>query len=260
MDIVLRPMTPREFSVRRAELVRDTAGSLAGHLGLTVPEAEMRAEQATAASLPLGVETQNHLLRTAMAGPAVVGWIWLSLPGTFHPDLGWVSDIEVDPPHRCQGFGSLIMWEAESHLAGLAVSRVGLSVDGRNDTAFRMYDRIGYETVRQQWARHLTDIPGSLEVEVTLDAAGVATAGGRAVGRVEFADHHRDSPGMGWISALDYDTPAHGAAIIAAVERDLVRRGGRSVGLEIAGADGSRRRLVEKLGFQLMAQQMEKSI
>jgi mycothiol synthase len=260
MDVVLRTMTPQEFVARRAELVRDSADSLAAYLGLSVPEAEMRAEQATAASLPLGPQTRNQMLRTAEAGGTVVGWIWLSLPGTFFPDVAWVSDVEVDPPYRRQGYGRAIMQGAEVLLAERGIARAGLNVDGRNETARRLYDSLGYALLKQQWARALGDIPGSLEVEVTLGADGTATAGGREVGRVAYADHHRDRPGMGWISELEYDRPAHGAAIVAAVERELVRLGGRSVGLDVTGGDESRRRLVERLGFVLMSQQMEKAV
>jgi ribosomal protein S18 acetylase RimI-like enzyme len=258
MAVTLRQMSAEEFVGRRAELVRDSADSLAAYLGLAVPEAAAQVERATAAALPLGPDTPDHLLRTAVADGAVIGWIWLSLPGTFMPDLAWVSDVAVDPPFRSRGYGRAIMLAGEAELAGRGLTRVGLNVDGRNDRARHLYDRLGYTVTGQQWAREID--AGAGDRSVTLTSDGTAILDGHRVGRVVYTDHHRDRPGQGWISELNYDSPEHGAAILTAVQDDLAGRGARRLGIEVAGTDGARPRLLAGLGFRLIAQQMEKRL
>jgi hypothetical protein len=95
---------------------------------------------------------------------------------------------------------------------------------------------------------------------VTLDPDGTARIGDHPVGRAVWTDRHRDRPGMGWLTEWQYCDPAHGAAILAAVEAELVRRGARSLGTEVTGDDRDRRRLVLQPGFRLLAQQMEKAL
>jgi mycothiol synthase len=260
MNVVLREMYTEEFTVRRAELVRDTAASLAAYRGLSVRETELLAEQSTADLLPDGPQSPRQLLRTALDGDRVVGWVWISLPGTYASGVAWISDVAVDPEFHSRGYGRAIMTAAEKDLAERGLDRVGLSVDGGNAVARALYEKLGYEVIRQQWARALGDIPGTPESPVTLAADGTATVDGRPVGRVCWTDRHRDRPGTGWISEFDADPADHGAQILAAVERDLVRRGARSIGTEIGGEDHGMRRLLQRSGFELMAQQMEKPL
>ena len=260
MAVVLQPMSVPEFADRRVGLIRDTADSLSAQLGLPVPEAEAVAERATAATLPLGPETPDHLLRTAVDDGRVVGWIWISMPGTFVPDTAWISDVEVDPPFRSQGYGRAIMLAGEAVLTGSGIDRVGLNVDGRNERARRLYEKLGYAVTRQQWALALGDLPRVTGSPVTLSRDGTATVDGRTVGRVAYTDHHRDRPGTGWITEFTAGSRAHRAAIIVAVGQDLLGRGARSLGTEVAGDDRELRALVEELGFRLIAQQMTKRI
>ena len=260
MDVTLRPMADSEFPARRAELVRDTALSLAAYHGLSVPEAEAQAQRATAASLPDGPATRGHLLRTAVADGRVVGWIWLSLPGTFHPEVAWVSDVAVDEAYRSRGAGRAVMLAGEAELAARGIGRAGLNVDGGNDRARRLYDRLGYAVTRQQWSRALTTVPAAHDVPATLGPDGTARIGDRPVGRAVWTDRHRGRPGRGWLTEWEYGDPVYGAAILAAVEAELVHRGAQSLGTEVAGDDHDRRLLVQRLGFRLLAQQMEKPL
>ncbi|AGZ45036.1 GNAT family N-acetyltransferase [Actinoplanes friuliensis] len=71
-------------------------------------------------------------------------------------------------------------------------------------------------------------------------------------------------PGMGWLHNLDIDEPfrsrGYGAGAIAAVEAELVHRGVRSLGLNVHGANDRARKLYERLGYELLAQQMAKDL
>jgi mycothiol synthase len=259
MDVLLEEMSAQDFTGRRAELVRDSADALRASRGLSVPEAESEAERAVAAQLPRGPQTPGQLLRTAVTGGEVVGWIWISLPGTTYPDLAWVSDVEVDEPYRKRGAGQAIMRAGEMLLTDRGHDEVGLNVYGGNDPAIRLYRRLGYEVVRQQRARALGDVPGTHETPVTIAPDGTATADGRRVGRVVFVEQHPQRPFMGWISEFEAEK-GYGPAVLGEVERILVRRGVRSLGIDVPGDDRSLQRMVQKHGFEVLAQQMRKHL
>lgn len=55
-----------------------------------------------------------------------------------------VEDLFVLEPFRSRGVGSLILREAESLAASRGFSKIGLSVDVRNERAHALYLRLGY--------------------------------------------------------------------------------------------------------------------
>ena len=262
MDVELVEMSPADFERRRDALVSSYAQSLAATRGLSVPEAESVAARSIAESLADGLHTPGQLLRTAVSGDQVVGWIWISMPGTStFTHLAWVSDVLVDPAFRARGAGRAIMLAVQLPRRDRGVDQVGLNVFGSNDPAMRLYAKLGYRVTREQRARALGDIPGSLDsgVELAGEFDCTVLAGGKEAGRVRFVDHHPDRPGIAWLQELEVP-PELAAAVIAAVAADLVRRGVRSLGTDVAGADTARRRLLTKLGFQVLSQQMVKDL
>lgn len=248
MNVLLVDMAPVDYRDRRAELVRDSADALMASLGVTPPEAEARAEQSVAASLPDGPRTAGHLVRTALgADGRPIGWIWVAMPGHAMPSMAWICDIVVDEPYRRHGYGAAVLSAAELELAQLGVGRVGLNVYGENETARRLYERLGYHVIRQVRARHLSDVSGLPPAGVTLEPIGrdeyerrmditeatypperevrkamplgLRTPGmfvfrivveGHAVGWIWYGLHGPDRPGMAWIYQLDIDEPFRG--------------------------------------------------
>jgi mycothiol synthase len=297
MEVVLVEMSPGEFAARRVELLRDSVASLAASRGLSVPEAEATAERNIAQALWRGAATPGQLVRTAVGDGGVVGWIWVSMSGIAVPGMAWICDIVVDPPFRRQGIGGAIIAAAERELVELGEARLGLNVYGHNATAIRLYERLGFDVIRQVRARSLADVPAHPttsvdlvpmsapalerrlaateaayppEREVRRAAAGdgltmrTALADGIEVGWVWYGRHGPDRPGMGWIYQLDVDEPhrsqGYGTAILAAAEADLVRHGVRSAGLFVRGDNVRAQRLYERLGFELMSQEMSKPL
>jgi mycothiol synthase len=89
-------------------------------------------------------------------------------------------------------------------------------------------------------------------------------AGGVPVGWVWYGLRGPDRPGLAWIYQLDVDEPyrsrGYGTAVIAAVEADLARRGARGVGLYVRGDNLAAQRLYDRLGFELISQEMSKPL
>jgi mycothiol synthase len=71
-------------------------------------------------------------------------------------------------------------------------------------------------------------------------------------------------PGLGWLHTIEIDEPyrsrGYGRAAIAAIEAELVRRGVHTMGLNVHGANTGARRLYERLGYRVLAQQMAKDL
>jgi ribosomal protein S18 acetylase RimI-like enzyme len=89
-------------------------------------------------------------------------------------------------------------------------------------------------------------------------------AGETEVGWVCYTRRHFNRTGMGWLYRLDVD-PAYrslgyGTAAVKVVEADLAAHGIGSVGLAVAGGNVGARGLADRLGYELMAQQMEKKL
>lgn len=57
---------------------------------------------------------------------------------------GWVNYLAVDPAHRGEGFGALLMAEAERRLAELGCPKVNLQVRVSNEEAVGFYRQLGY--------------------------------------------------------------------------------------------------------------------
>jgi mycothiol synthase len=314
MALTLADMSDADFARRRAGLVADTAAAVARAEGRHEAEAEAQAERSVAGHLPQGPRTTGQLLRRAVVDGREVGWIWVSMPGTMVPSMAWISDLTVDPEFRRRGYAAQIVTAAERELVERGIPRVGLNVFGGNDTAQRVYLRLGYSVTNQQRCRALLDIPssegvelvpmrdydqrmgalvadyaGDLQVEERLSPyeakvaadrkiaellpRGPATegailrtvwAGNDEVGWVWAGLPSRARPGMGWLHNIEVDAPyrskGFGSLVIAAMQREFQHRGLRSMGLNVHGYNVRAQALYERLGFELMAQQMAKDL
>lgn len=58
---------------------------------------------------------------------------------------GWVNYLAVNPGHRGQGLGRLLMERAEEILRGLGAAKLNLQVRSSNEAALGFYERLGYK-------------------------------------------------------------------------------------------------------------------
>ncbi|WP_067504004.1 GNAT family N-acetyltransferase [Actinoplanes sp. TFC3] len=89
-------------------------------------------------------------------------------------------------------------------------------------------------------------------------------AGGNEVGWVWAGLPSRPRPGMGWLHNIEIDEPhrsrGYGSLVIAAMQREFQHRGLRSMGLNVHGCNVRAQALYDRLGFELLAQQMAKDL
>ena len=72
------------------------------------------------------------------------GKIVASLMAGYEGHRGWVNYLAVAPEHRRQGFGRVLMQEAEEHLLALGCPKVNIQVRSSNQEALGFYKSIGY--------------------------------------------------------------------------------------------------------------------
>ena len=57
---------------------------------------------------------------------------------------GWVNYLAVAPSARRQGYGCLLMAEAEAHLKQVGCPKLNLQVRSENESVLAFYERLGY--------------------------------------------------------------------------------------------------------------------
>ncbi len=76
----------------------------------------------------------------------------LSLASVVFPGVGHLTQVCVAQPQRGQGIGSELLWRSSQALAGAGCDAISLTVTAGNAGAVRLYERIGFRTVRRFYA------------------------------------------------------------------------------------------------------------
>ncbi len=95
------------------------------------PETDIQRKLAVQRELFLVAVLDGELVGTAMAG--------------YDGHRGWVYYVAVDPRHRRQGIGSMLMQEVEARLARLGCPKLNLQVRADNHQVVAFYQKLGYE-------------------------------------------------------------------------------------------------------------------
>jgi ribosomal protein S18 acetylase RimI-like enzyme len=89
----------------------------------------------------------------------VIGYTYAGFEGPDYMALrgpaGVLHDIVVDPAHRGQGLGRMLLDETLAALAALGAPRVVLSTAARNEAAQRLFERAGFRRTMIEMTREL---------------------------------------------------------------------------------------------------------
>jgi ribosomal protein S18 acetylase RimI-like enzyme len=145
MAITLVPMTPAEYEDWKAAGIAGYAQEFVDSSILSPEEARKRAEEDYRSLLPDGLDTENHLIWSAQdeSGRAV-GSIWVALLPERTPPHSFVYSLDVNADQRRKGYGRAIMEAAMQECRARGIGSMGLNVFGHNDTARRLYERLGF--------------------------------------------------------------------------------------------------------------------
>ena len=103
----------------------------------------------------------NVIILVADRDGKVIGYTYSGVEGNDYMSLrgpaGVVYDIVVDPAHRRQGVGHLLLDATLKALKARGAPRVVLSTAERNSEAQRLFDRAGFRATMIEMTRELND-------------------------------------------------------------------------------------------------------
>ena len=118
-------------------------------------------ENAYGSFLGSQLEKPNILVLVAESGGEVVGYTYAGVEGHDYMALrgpaGVLYDIVVDPAHRGQGVGRLLLDATLEALQAKGAPRVVLSTAEGNETAQRLFARAGFRRTMIEMTRELGD-------------------------------------------------------------------------------------------------------
>jgi ribosomal protein S18 acetylase RimI-like enzyme len=71
-------------------------------------------------------------------------------------NYGFIYDIFVEEKSRGKGIGKLLLEKAEDYCRKKGYSRIALMVSTENDSAIRLYSRIGFKPEQMHMAKELS--------------------------------------------------------------------------------------------------------
>ena len=118
-------------------------------------------EEGYAAYLGAQMAEPDVIVLVAEAHGDVLGYAYTRVEGRDYMALrgpaGVLHDLVVDPEHRGQGIGRLLLDAALSALAGRGAPRVVLSTAARNEAAQRLFTRAGFRPTMIEMTRELDE-------------------------------------------------------------------------------------------------------
>jgi len=107
------------------------------------------------------LEEPNIVILVAERDGEVIGYTYSGVEGTDYMSLrgpaGVLYDIVVDPDHRQQGIGRLLVDATLAALKSKGAPRVVLSTAEKNGAAQRLFDRAGFRRTMIEMTRELKD-------------------------------------------------------------------------------------------------------
>jgi ribosomal protein S18 acetylase RimI-like enzyme len=120
-----------------------------------------RTERAYAAFLGTQLAEPSVVVLVAERGGEVLGYAYAGVEGTDYMALrgpaGALYDLVVDPAHRRQGVGRMLLEATLAALAERGAPRVVLSTAERNEAAQRLFARAGFRRTMIEMTRELGD-------------------------------------------------------------------------------------------------------
>ena len=123
-------------------------------------------EHAYAAFLGRELGRQSALVLVAERTGVVLGYSYAGIEGkdymAFRGSAGVLYDLVIDPAHRRQGVGRMLLEAAVAELAARGAPRVVLSTAERNEAAQRLFASASFRRTMIEMTRELADSPERL--------------------------------------------------------------------------------------------------
>lgn len=150
MPVTLRTMTPGEYEAFYQWSMEQQAQELTEELGLSREEAYKQASKELAEMLPDGLCTEENQLMTILANGETAGFIWTLYEESDGQKQAFVCDFAIWENYRRKGYAKTALSLAEQSAAKAGCEKIVLFVRDSNTAAKALYERCGYQTLRQK--------------------------------------------------------------------------------------------------------------
>ncbi|MFJ3711873.1 GNAT family N-acetyltransferase [Streptomyces sp. NBC_01387] len=154
-DVEARRMSEDEFRGWLAQAIEGYARSWTDR-GVSVEQARAKSEADHRKLLPDGLATPGTIIDVLLHEAVVVGSIWIAEREVDPGRRGsFIFDVEVEEAYRGRGHGRSLMLLAEREAMAAGMPLIKLNVFAGNTPAVRLYESLGYETVRRYYFKQL---------------------------------------------------------------------------------------------------------
>ncbi len=106
------------------------------------------------------LSSKTTVIFKAVSEGQICGFLCLYIPererkGFVYPKIGIILNMGVDEPCRKQGIGTALIGTAEKYLKQQGISAIELGVYMFNEKAYRLYEKLGFETIERQMFKKL---------------------------------------------------------------------------------------------------------
>ncbi len=153
----LNPMTEEELVPYLEFLMVDYANEKVKAGNWPADQAMELSKAEFARLLPNGVHSPDQYLFSIFDEDKGqnVGAIWFAARGEGGKKSAWIYDVLVYEEFRRQGYATQAMLALEDEVKKVGLESIGLHVFGHNQSAYALYQKIGYETTNIVMAKNL---------------------------------------------------------------------------------------------------------
>jgi len=146
MTTAIKPMTDEAFDEYVSNSVPNYAREKVASGEWAEEDSVDRARDVFREMLPQGLDTpDNHLFQIIDEwNDTPVGVLWIEERERAGQKIAFICDVYIDPEHQSKGHASRALRALEDKVRAMGFTGIGLQVFGHNESAHRLYQRLGY--------------------------------------------------------------------------------------------------------------------
>lgn len=146
MTTAIKPMTEEAFDEYVNNSVPNYAREKVASGEWAEEDSVERARDVFKQMLPQGLDTpNNHLFQIIDEwNDTPVGVLWIEERERAGEKIAFICDVYIDPEYQSKGHASRALRALEDKVRSMGFTGIGLQVFGHNESAHKLYQRLGY--------------------------------------------------------------------------------------------------------------------
>ena len=146
MKTKLQKMTDEEFDHYLAYFIPDYAKDLSENYMIPLEKAMEESKDLMEQLLPNKQDTEGQLVYNiySIDEDKTIGVIWYNIQT--ESNKAYIYHILIKEEFRKKGFATFVLQELEETMKSTGITSMGLNVFGKNPNAYKLYEKLGYQT------------------------------------------------------------------------------------------------------------------